>query len=40
MNWLMPLYIATSIFGVGITIIDLFGIFGESEDDSFGGHHS
>jgi membrane protein implicated in regulation of membrane protease activity len=34
MGWLLPLYIGTAIFGVGITIADLLGAFSH-----FGAHH-
>ena len=35
MEALFPLYIATAIFGVGVTVIDMIGILsGSSEEDS------
>ncbi len=38
MDGLLTLYIATAIFGVGVTIVDMFGILGsQSDDDSDGG---
>jgi membrane protein implicated in regulation of membrane protease activity len=44
MGWLTPLYIATAIFGVGITLADLFGLFshlahGQGADAGHGAAH-
>lgn len=42
MSWLLSIYIGATIFGVGITLIDLFGLFGGHEADRAGasGHDS
>lgn len=37
MNWLLTLYIATTIFGVGVKIVDIFGLFGDDDDDDGNG---
>lgn len=37
MDGLLTLYIATSIFGIGVTLVDIFGILGsQSSDDNSG----
>jgi len=41
---LLPLFVSTTIFGVGVTIIDILGLlgsqFGESSDDADGGDNT
>ncbi len=37
MPWLLPLYVATAVFGVGITLADLLGAFSHLTHDG-GGH--
>ncbi len=37
MDGLLTLYIATAIFGVGVTIVDMFGILGSQSDDDGDG---
>lgn len=48
MDWLFSIYIAATIFGVGVTIVDMFGILGDlvhhasegaDSGDHDGGHH-
>ena len=36
MDWLFPVYIAATIFGVGITAVDLFGLIGGQSDEAGG----
>lgn len=36
-GWLHGLYLFTTVFGVGVTAIDLLGIFGEHHQDSHSG---
>lgn len=31
MEWLMPVYIGTAVFGIGVTIIDMMGFIGNNE---------
>ena len=41
MDGILTIYIATAIFGVGVTLVDMFGILGShSDDDMDGGDHS
>ncbi len=37
MEWLLSFYIGTTIFGVGVTLIDVFGSFGDDGGDHDGG---
>lgn len=33
MSWLLPIYISTGIFGLGVILIDMFGILGHGHHD-------
>ena len=37
MAWLLSIYIAATVFGVGVTAIDLFGLIGDQESDGEDG---
>ncbi|MBN2738641.1 MAG: hypothetical protein JXR70_16790 [Spirochaetales bacterium] len=39
MEWLYSFYIGTSIFGIGVTIIDFLGLLGHHDSDSAGEVH-
>lgn len=39
MDWFLSLYIGTTIFGAGVTIIDLLGILGEDHSEDGTGDH-
>ncbi len=40
MGWLLSLYIATTVFGVGVTFVDLLGGFGARTEDTSDGEAS
>lgn len=40
MGWLLSLYIATTVFGVGVTLVDLLGGFGARSEDTSDGEAS
>ncbi|HUX22226.1 MAG TPA: hypothetical protein VMW69_13370 [Spirochaetia bacterium] len=40
MSWLLSVYIGATIFGAGITLIDLFGLFGSHDGDHTGDDSS
>ena len=40
MGWLLSLYIATTVFGVGVTFVDLLGGFGARSEDTSDGEAS
>jgi len=40
MGWLLSLYITTTVFGVGVTLVDLFGGFGARSEDTSDGEAS
>lgn len=40
MGWLLSVYIGATVFGVGITLVDLFGLLGEHTGAHDGGHEA
>ncbi|TFH06018.1 MAG: hypothetical protein E4H09_01040 [Spirochaetales bacterium] len=37
MGWLLSLYIAASVFGVGVTVLDLIGLIGDQDNEADDG---
>lgn len=38
MSWLLSVYIGAAVFGIGVTLVDLFGLLGSHDGDHDGSH--